>query len=336
MFKLLQKVSRKLTVAIPLALLAGFIYGIFFDAKPLKGLVLPLTFMMVYPMMVNLNWEKLFKGKDFNVVLVAQVVNFVLVPFFAFVIGKLFFSESPYLMLGIFLSSLFPTSGMTITWTGFSKGNIEAAVKMTLIGLTLGTFLSPFYLKFALGKVIPVNIAEVFKQILLIIVVPMLLGALTKWYFVRTAGIERFKNSIAVKFPPFSTLGVLGIVFVAMAMKARSIYAEPLLLLAALVPVVILYSLNIALVTYIARRYYKYEDAVALVFGTVARNLSIALALAVNAFGSKGSDAALVLSASFIIQAQAMAWYSKLTNRLLLRDGAKSTSIAGEGLSAKA
>lgn len=46
------------------------------------------------------------------------------------------------------------------------------------------------------------------------------------------------------------------------------------------------------------------------------RNLSIALAVAINAFGSQGSDAALVVAMAYIIQVQSAAWYVKLTDRL--------------------
>ena len=44
------------------------------------------------------------------------------------------------------------------------------------------------------------------------------------------------------------------------------------------------------------------------------RNLSIALALSINAFGVQGADAALVIAVSYIIQVQAAAWYVKFTD----------------------
>ena len=45
--------------------------------------------------------------------------------------------------LGLLLASLVPTSGMTISWTGFAGGNLAAAVKMTVIGLILGSLATP-------------------------------------------------------------------------------------------------------------------------------------------------------------------------------------------------
>jgi len=43
------------------------------------------------------------------------------------------------------------------------------------------------------------------------------------------------------------------------------------------------------------------------------RNLSIALAIAINAFGSAGAKTALVIAVSYIIQVQTAAWYVKFT-----------------------
>ncbi|MGE4533003.1 MULTISPECIES: hypothetical protein [Halomonas] len=46
------------------------------------------------------------------------------------------------------------------------------------------------------------------------------------------------------------------------------------------------------------------------------RNLSIALALAMNAFGEAGTDAALLIALAYIIQVQSAAWYVRFTDRL--------------------
>ena len=56
-------------------------------------------------------------------------------------------------------------------------------------------------------------------------------------------------------------------------------------------------------------------DAIALVYGTVMRNLSIALALAMNVFGGQSAGAALVIALAYILQVQSAAWYVKLGDR---------------------
>lgn len=95
--------------------------------------------------MINLKFKKIFEGGDFKVIMVAQILNFFVIPFLAYGIGLLFFRNNYYLTLGLLMAGLVPTSGMTISWTGFAKGNIEAAVKMAVIGLILGSIALPLY-----------------------------------------------------------------------------------------------------------------------------------------------------------------------------------------------
>ena len=160
------------------------------------------------------------------------------------------------------------------------------------------------------------DLALVVRQILLIVFLPMGAGHLTQSLLLRRYGQEAFQKRIAPRFPALSTLGVLGIVFVAMALKARSILQSPEILLSIFAPIIIIYALNFALSTWIGKRLLPRGDAIALVYGTVMRNLSIALALAINAFGPQGTAAALVVALSYVVQVQSAAWYVKFTDRI--------------------
>ena len=316
MWKLLQKMSKNLTLAIPAMMLAGFIFGILMDAAFLKSLIIPFTFLMVYPMMVTLNIQKVFEGGDVKAQVLTQAINFGVVPFLAYFMGLIFFKDQPYMALGLLLAGLVPTSGMTISWTGFAKGNLAAAVKMTVIGLTLGSIATPIYVRMLMGTTIEIDMAAIFKQIVIIVFIPMAAGYLTRRSLVKKHGEKGFKTSVAPKFPPLSTLGVVGIVFIAMALKARAIAAAPSMLAYILIPLVIIYGFNFAFSSFIGKRFLPRGDAIALVYGSVMRNLSIALAIAINAFGKQGASAALVVAVAYIIQVQSAAWYVKLTDKI--------------------
>ncbi|MDY0219764.1 MAG: hypothetical protein RBR67_01305 [Desulfobacterium sp.] len=43
---------------------------------------------------------------------------------------------------------------------------------------------------------------------------------------------------------------------------------------------------------------------------------SIALAIAINAFGKEGTSAALVVAVAYIVQVQSAAWYVKFTDKI--------------------
>jgi len=318
MWNFLIKINKNLVTAIPVMMIAGFFFGISVDQSlltQLKSLIVPFTFLMVYPMMVTLNIKHLQEGiKNVKLQLLTQVINFCFIPFLAYGLGRYFFADQPYMALGLLLASLLPTSGMTISWTGFARGNLGAAINMTVLGLTLGSLATPFYVQFLLGAKVDVDIYLVIKQIIVIVFLPMLLGYVTRQSLLKKYGMPKFKKDIVPLFPALSTLGVLGIVFVAIALKSKQIYANPAIIGAIFVPLLIIYSVNFLVSTMVGRLFFQRGDAIALVYGTVMRNLSIALAIAINAFGAQGANAALVIAISYIIQVQSAAWYVKFTD----------------------
>jgi ACR3 family arsenite efflux pump ArsB len=294
----------------------GFLFGMNVDAGFLTVTILPLTFLMVYPMMVNLQLKKILESGDGKVQLFTQIINFLVVPFAAYGFGRIFFPDNHYMGLGLLLVGLLPTSGMTISWTGMAKGNITAAVKMTVFGLLLGSFLAPFYLKVLMGTEIEIKIGKVFLQIMTIVIIPLILGSVTRTVLVAQYGMAHYQEKLKKHFPPFSTLGVLGIVFVAMALKAKGIVNNPSILLKILIPLSIFYILNVVVSVIIGKVFFKRNDAIALLYGTVMRNLSIALAIAVTAFGKEGADIAIVIALGYIIQVQLAAWIVKFTDTI--------------------
>lgn len=314
--KILQLLQKNLVWSIPTFMIAGILYGNFYNPAVLKSAILPFTFLMVYPMMVNLNLKKVFTKGDIKLQVVTQIINFVIIPFLGLLIGKMFFADSPFTILGLLLTSLLPTSGMTISWTGFAKGNMPAAVKMTVVGLILGSILAPFYLQILVGATIEIPLSKVFQQIAIIVFLPMVLGYITQQLLIWKYGMAKYQKDLKKKFPPFSTLGVLSIVFIAMALKSKTIIAEPTLLLKYLVPLVIIYGVNFLLSTLIGKYFFKRGDGIALVYGTVMRNLSIALAIAMTIFTENGSEIALIIALAYIIQVQAGAWYVKFTDKI--------------------
>lgn len=315
MWKVLNWLQKNLVWSIPLAMLAGLLFGQLTEPGFLRAAILPLTFLMVYPMMVTMHLRDMFKPGGGKLQGVTQAINFVLMPAIGYGMGLLFFADQPMVRMALLLTSLLPTSGMTISWTGFAKGNVPAAVKMTIIGLIGGSLLAPLYLKTLLGAVVEIPVLQVFLQIALIVFLPLVLGNLTQRWLISRHGEPRFNGHYKPKFPPFSTLGVLGIVFVSMALKSRDIFAHPATLPSLLLPLVLIYVLNFLISTVVAKTMFPRGDAIALVYGTVMRNLSIALAIAMGVFGAKGADAALLIALAYIVQVQGAAWYVKLTDR---------------------
>lgn len=318
MLKLLSAIQKNLVWTIPIAMIVGLIYGYLFDAAPLKQFIIPVTFIMVYPMMVTLNVKTVFKGHDFKLQLVTQVINFIFIPLIVFFIGKIFLSgEAPKFGLwavGLFLIGVLPTSGMTISWTGFAKGNKEAAIKMVVFGLVIGSLAAPVFTKVFMGATIEVNMLHMFKQIAIFVFLPLVVGLFTQAFGMKKYGKKMWNEKIKPKFPPFSALGVILIAFLAMSLKAKHIIANPGDIITILIPLTIFYLISYVLLTIVGKIFFSREDAIAMVFGVVMRDLSIALAIAMTAFGKQGMTIALLVALAYIIQIQSAAWYIKFVN----------------------
>ena len=316
MWKLLSFLQKNLIWTIPAMMILGIVSGYFFDLSFMKVTVIPLTFLMVYPMMVNLQIEKVFSLEGIKCQIVTQIINFGIIPFIAFGLANYFFPNSPMIVLGLLFASLLPTSGMTISWTGFAKGNMNAAIKMTVVGLIIGSIATPFYAKWLMGEVIEMPMQKIFISIIVVVFLPMIFGYITKISIIKFFGEKRYNSNIKQKFPMLSTLGVLGIVFVAMCLKAKSITADPTIIINCLIPLILLYLINFIISTFVGKLFFNRGDGIALVYGTVMRNLSIALAIAMTAFTERGSEIAIIIAMAYIIQVQSAAWYVKFTDKI--------------------
>ena len=340
MWKLLSLLQKNLVWAIPISMGVGLLFGAVFDAGPLKMFIIPVTFIMVYPMMATLNVRSVFKGQDAKLQLTTQVINFILVPLLAYFTGWLFFSGGPekygLWAVGLFLIGVLPTSGMTISWTGFAKGNKEAAIKMVVFGLVLGALAAPVYTKVFMGATVEVDMVHMFRQIALFVFVPLAAGLVTQFAVRKRFGESVWERNVKPKFPPFSALGVALIAFIAMSLKARNIIASPGDILTILAPLAFFYFISYGLLSVAGRLLFPRGDAIAMVFGVVMRDLSIALAIAMTAFGKQGLTIALLIALAYVIQIQSAAWYVRFVEKIFGKAPAPQPIQAAGGAKAVA
>ena len=196
----LSFLQKNLVYAIPISLILGVLFGYLIDSSVLKILILPLTILMIYPMMVTLNIKSLFTYCKPKTQILIQLVNFIIIPLVGFGIGLVFLKNTPYLAYGLLLIALLPTSGMTISWTGFAKGNVNLAIKTTIIGLILGSLLMPFYTAFFVGQTISLPILKTFIELGKVIFLPLLLGFITQIILKKIYGEMHFNKNIKSKF----------------------------------------------------------------------------------------------------------------------------------------
>lgn len=313
---LAQKIYRfpqkYMLVSVPLILVLGFLIGNVVDTSFLQPTLLVGTIIMIYATMVGFNFKQLASTQGSRVLVYSVVINFVIIPLIAYGLGMIFLQDYPLMFAGLALSALLPTSGMTISWTMLQKGNVGVAVKLTIFGLLIGSIVTPWYLLMMVGQYIEINVWQTMQTILIVVFLPMLLGHLTFKAILRKHSLEHFKKNIKPKFGPLSIWAMLYVVFVSMSMRASMIVQNLELIAIAIVVLLLFYAINFTLSTVVATKFFNRVDGIALVNGTVLRNLSLAIGIAATSFGA---EAALIVTLAFIVQQQFIANYAQIAKK---------------------
>ncbi len=311
MKKILSLINNNLIISILISMFIGLTIGYYFDVEFLKKTVTVLSFFMVYPVMISLDYKKILDKGSIKLQIITQIVNFIYLPLLAYLFGLIFFKTEIDLRLGLLLIALLPTSGMTISWTVMAKGNTNEAIRMVIIGLILGGLLTPLYINVLLKAEVSLKFIEIFKQILLIVFLPMLLGFLTQLLIKKVKSEEYFQTKTKPFMPLIATLSVVILIGVAMSLRAKLIINNPKTILKIIVPIVLGYLLMVFSIHFIGKALFKYEDRIAFVNGTIVRSLSLALAIAVNLF-TDNPYIPVIIAIAYIVQAQTSATYTRL------------------------
>lgn len=309
---LFQYPSKNLTLIIPLVLIIGFISGLFTDLSWGKQLILPLTFFMIFPNMVGINMAQINVKDQKNILIMSVLINFLVIPVIAFVLGHVFLMGREDLFVGLMMMAVFPTSGMTISWTGFSKGNVMGAIQLVTVNLILSALLASFYLTVLMGSVVSIDMMSIFLTVIEVVMLPLILGVIVHNLIVKKIGQQRFKEQVKPLLPSFSVWGMLVIIYLSIGMKARMIASNPSSIVMALVIVISVYLIHYIVITMMVRKVLIKKDSYAVVYGTVMRNLSIALGIAVSAFSPQS---ALIITLAYVVQIQSAPIYKNLAEK---------------------
>ncbi|MFW5838738.1 MAG: arsenic resistance protein, partial [Bacillota bacterium] len=281
---MLTWIQKHIVQSIIIGMGIGFTIGALFDTSIAQSSVLFLSIMMVYPMMVTLNYRSLLSKGSIKLQIITQMINFILLPFLAYIFGIIFFRDYVSFRIAILLIALLPTSGMTVSWTAMSKGNVKEAIRMIIIGLILGGLLTPLYLNLYIGETSNVSFLVILNQIIYIIFIPMVLGFLTQMILIKKYTKSIFDLHIKPIFPKFSTLAVVTLITVVVSLRAEMLLNNPEVLLIIIGPILLGYIIMFFLSHYIGTLLFFIKDRIALVNGTAIRSLSLAMAIALTVF----------------------------------------------------
>ncbi len=304
--------SRNLKYVLPSVIILGLITGYFIDTEPLKSAMLPVIIYAIYPSMIGFRFKDLTALHEKKILLFNLLFNLFVVPLAAYTSASVFLLENPEMFTGLIIISVIPGGTMIIAFTMIFKGNVKAAIKLTTLSLITGSFLAPVYLYFIVGKYVPVDIVSVFKNIAIVVFLPMTMGILTYRMLMKRFTVDEFNARIRPLLPGFSSWGLVYIIFTSISLKSQMIIAYPGLLIKGLTALMLFYFLIYAIIIITARKLFSEEDGITFLFSLVLRNLAISIGLAATAFGPQTT---MMVALAFIIQQQSAVWSASLCKK---------------------
>jgi ACR3 family arsenite transporter len=328
--------ERYLSVWVALCIVTGVLLGsalpqqfAAISALEVASVNLPvaiLIWVMIYPMMVNVDFASLHCVKDNpRGILITLVVNWLIKPFSMALLAVLFFEyifaglinpdDAKQYIAGLILLGVAPCTAMVFVWSQLVKGDANyTLVQVSLNDIIMIVAFAPLT-ALLLGVsdiIVPWN--TLLLSVVLYVLIPLLAGYFTRINLDRNGNhreIERF----TARLKPFSIIGLLATVVLLFAFQAETLLSKPLIIGLIAVPLLI-QGYGIFIIAYVASYLLKVPHRIAAPASLIGTSnfFELAVAVAIGLFGLH-SGAALATVVGVLVEVPVMLSLVAIANR---------------------
>ncbi|MCP5373021.1 MAG: ACR3 family arsenite efflux transporter [Hyphomicrobiales bacterium] len=285
-----------------------------------------LIWVMIYPMMVNVDFASLGHiGERPKGLAITLTVNWGLKPFTMAALGVLFFqvlfkglippADAKEYIAGLILLGAAPCTAMVFVWSHLTRGDATYTLVQVSINDIVMVFAFAPIVAFLLGVAeVAVPWSTLLLSVALYVVLPLAAGAATRAALMRrgsAADVAAFTG----RLKPFSVIGLLATVVLLFAFQGPTILAQPLLIGLIALPLLV-QSYGIFAVAYLWGLWWRVPFAVAAPAALIGTSnfFELAVAVAIGLFGLD-SGAALATVVGVLVEVPVMLSLVALANR---------------------
>lgn len=303
----LKFLDRYLTLWIFLAMAVGIGLGNIFpaisnitDTLSVGTTNIPLAIgliLMMYPPLAKVDYSLLPKAlKDKKVIAISLILNWVIGTVLMFGLAVLFLRNEPEYMSGLILIGLARCIAMVIVWSDLAKANREYTALLVALNsifqiLTYSFFVWLFIniLPNKLGIAnfnVSVSMKEVTQSVLIYLGIPFFAGFVSRYYLVKSKGIEWYNRKFVPKISPITLYALLFTIVLMFSLKGDKILELPLDVIKIAIPLII-YFVLMFFVSFFISKFLKvpYDKNASIAFTATGNNFELAIAVAIAVFG---------------------------------------------------
>jgi arsenite transporter len=333
----MQTFERYLTIWVFACIIVGTLIGKYFAPyiEPISQLTvatvnLPvsiLVWLMIYPMMVQIDFTSLTKvGKNLKGLSLTLIVNWLIKPFTMALFAWLFFEKlfqawiSPELaqeyIAGAILLGAAPCTAMVFVWSYLTRGDANyTLVQVSVNDLVLLVAFIPI-VQFLLGITnIEIPYDVLLASVAIFVVIPLAAGYLSNRYLLASQGERWFKDVFLARLRPVSIMALLTTLILLFAFQGQTILDNPFHILLIAVPLT-LQTYLIFFVAWFAGRFLNLPHPICAPAALIGASnfFELAVAVAIALFGLQ-SGASLTTVVGVLIEVPVMLSLVKLANR---------------------
>ncbi len=260
------------------AVLLGLYLSRFEAIREVSGyLITPSLVLMLFGLFLGMPLREVVDAyKNRRFFLISLMVNFLITPAVAYLLGYIFLRENTALWIGFVMLLVTPCTDWYLIFTAMAGGNLPLSTSILPVNFFMQVALLPLYLELFFSKEGFVNLWSILESIAFVIVLPLLTAQ----------ALRRLRFSERLSFlVNFQSLFLFIAIVSMFASQGQAITHKPFLLLKMLTPLLIFFLFAFLVGVFLGRLLLRsYQNTASLTLTLMARNSPIALAIALTAF----------------------------------------------------